>query len=192
MRLSEFISEKTLEYPYVRQSTNYSCGATAVQSVLAYYEDDMPRETEVMKWLHTVPVEVMNIGTAIQSIVSFLSERGYTVEHKEYMSIEEVVQYVGQDIPVIVLMQAWAEIRPKDYSMTYDDGHYVVAIGYNVFKRSMYFADPSLETRGWLSYGDLNERWHAIDENGKKVEHYGIAVWGKKPVYSTKVMKRIE
>lgn len=181
-----------MDFPHVRQSTNYSCGAAAVQSVIAYYENDMPRETEVMKWLHTVPCDVMNIGSAIQSVISFLTERGYTLEHKEYFTIEEVVQYIQRDIPVIVLMQAWAEQRPKDYSMTYTDGHYIVAIGYNLFQKRLFFADPSLETRGWLDFDELNARWHAVDETGKKVEHYGFAVSGKKPNFSNKVIKKIE
>jgi len=192
MRLTEFISEKIIDYPHVRQSTNYSCGAAAVQSVIAYYEDDMPREGEVMKWLKTVPCDILNIGTAIQSIVSFLTEREYTLEHKEYFTIEEVIQYIQQDIPIIILIQAWAEKRPKDYTYTYDDGHYIVAIGYNEFQKRLFFCDPSLETRGWMDFDELNERWHAVDENGKKVDHYGFAVWGKKSNFSNKVMKKIE
>lgn len=192
MRFNNYVVGKVIDFPKVRQSTSFSCGAAAVQAVLAYYEDDMPREGEVMKWLKTVPVEIMNIGTAIQTIVSFFLGRNYLVDHQEFMDIETLLSYINKEIPVIVLVQSWAENRPKDYTFTYDDGHYIVAIGYDKTRRIMYFEDPSLEAKGFLLFDELNRRWHAIDENGKKVEHYGIAVYGKTPLFNSKIYKRIE
>ncbi len=48
------------------------------------------------------------------------------------------------------------------------DGHYVVAIGYD--KERIYLEDPSTILRSYISYQDLEERWHDTDKARKYIK----------------------
>jgi len=64
-----------------------------------------------------------------------------------------------------------------NWQNNWSDGHYVVAIGFD--KNKIYFADPSSIYKTYLTYKELEERWHDQDINDKKYINYGIAVMGK-------------
>jgi predicted double-glycine peptidase len=78
--------------------------------------------------------------------------------------------------PVLMMLQAWSgRARPR-YRDTWRDGHWVVAIGHD--RAGVYFADPALHTsRGFLSWRELDERWHDVGYRGVHVERYGAAIW---------------
>jgi len=56
------------------------------------------------------------------------------------MTLNDIRNFIDNGIPVIVLIQAWAESL-VDYSQDWEDGHYAVAIGYD--RDTIYFMDPS-------------------------------------------------
>jgi hypothetical protein len=52
----------------------------------------------------------------------------------------------------------------------------VVAIGWD--DGGIYFEDPSIvEARGYLTYAEVDDRWHDVDKYNKHVPRYGMAVW---------------
>ncbi len=55
------------------------------------------------------------------------------------MSIVQLIDHLRNNRPVILLMQAWSD-PIVDYTNDFDDGHFVVAIGYDL--NYIYFEDP--------------------------------------------------
>ncbi len=55
------------------------------------------------------------------------------------MSIFQLIDHLRNNRPVILLMQAWSD-PIVDYTNNFDDGHFVVAIGYDL--NYIYFEDP--------------------------------------------------
>ena len=62
---------KFLPVPPIRQSRNFTCGAAAVQSVLAYFGEDF-REAQLERVLATDPYH----GTSVEKIVAFWKAMG--------------------------------------------------------------------------------------------------------------------
>lgn len=172
---------RLLDFPSLRQSRVYSCGAAVVQAMLMYYGDDK-RENELVEDLNT-----NRKGTWIKNIVKFFKNRGFKIKHGEEYSIDDIKKFIDKKIPVIIALQAWPEKEKKNWEKGYSNGHYVTVIGYT--DRGMIFSDPSSIYRTFLTYKDLNKRWHDIEED-KKVEHYAIIPHGKSPKYNkNKIIK---
>ena len=85
-------------------------------------------------------------------------------------------------VPEISMPQAWPE-KDVDWARYWEDSHCTVAIGYS--RRRIYFEDPWVFNRVFLTNKELIERWHDYDDIGKGYCR-GIAVHGRKPVYSSK------
>lgn len=173
-----------LTFPDVRQATDHTCGASVVQAILFYYgierrEDKVSKETKTTK-----------SGTDVQEIINTLNDYGLKTDARS-MFVQDLKSYIDKSIPVIIAIQAWAKNKKIDYMKTYDEGHYVVVIGYD--DENIIFEDPSIqENRGYLSFKELEERWHDKDFNGNKLEHFGIAVYGKAPNFDIGKLKHID
>ena len=125
---------KILDFPMLCQAFDYSCGATALQSVLAYYGFDV-REGSIMKIAGTGKG-----GTPIIGIIS--AARKYKLKCiSKAMDIDEVKRFIDKKIPVIVFMQAWAEKKNINWEEEWNETHYAVIIGYD--SKRFIFADPS-------------------------------------------------
>lgn len=76
---------------------------------------------------------------------------------------------------MIVEIQAWAD-EGTNYATDYDDGHYVVAIGFDA--NYYYFEDPwILGSIGYISKKDFVTRWHDyVNSEQRKVYNIGIIV----------------
>jgi predicted double-glycine peptidase len=155
-----------LDFPELRQIYNYDCGASALQSCLTYYGYDI-REDKVVKELGTVSTNIKNNGTNISAIKKIAEKYKLKVSIEYNLGIDKLKEIIKQKIPVILLLQAWHEKTPSkyDYTNSYKDGHYVVAIGWT--KNEIIFEDPSSYTRTYLTFDELIRRWHAEDDNGK-------------------------
>ena len=94
------------------------------------------------------------------------------------MSVQKIKECIGKDIPIILLLQAWAQTKSQNWQNHWNDGHYVVAIGYD--KKKIYFEDPYTISHTFLPYKELERRWH-----GEKRYRIGIVIKGKKK-YSSK------
>ncbi|MEK6969387.1 MAG: peptidase C39 family protein [Nanoarchaeota archaeon] len=167
---------KQLDFPTLRQTYGYDCGAAALQTILAYYGLNIRGEL-IIKLAKTNKKK----GTSISGMLYVLKKYNLQFDAKK-MSMATLKNYLNKKIPVILLLQAWNG-KPIDYTSDFKDGHWVVLVGYD--KQKFIFEDPYVFEHTFLTEQELKKRWHS-EQNGKKIFNYGIAVYGKEPVYNSK------
>lgn len=168
-----------LRVPLARQATGYTCGVAALQSVLHYFgkafRQDMLAEALGSTAEH---------GTNYKQIVAFAQANGLECIAREGLCPTMLRALVDEGKPVIVALQAWAETG-TDYSAAWDEGHYVVVVGYD--DANFYFMDPSvLGNYAYLSEHELLVRWHdCFEENGTlyRLHRFGMAFAGTTVAY---------
>jgi len=177
--------------PDVRQSTEYSSGASALQTVLAYWGVDS-REGSLMKELNSSPES----GTRPGSILDVASSRGLNAFISENMSVDDLMSYTQNRIPVMVAAQAWDGYYdsdgtwvtkvPDNWEDTWENGHYMVVIGADT--QNVYLEDPRLlGTRGVIPLREFISRWHDSEggsgTSDPRTVHYhmGIIIKGDEP-----------
>jgi predicted double-glycine peptidase/uncharacterized membrane protein len=167
-----------------RQSTEYSCGAAALQAVLRYWGKDLD-EPELMRLLKTSP----ETGTYPQDIVRVARDLGFQAEFRENLTLEDVKKSIDEGIPVIVLGQAWRsqEDSKKAPEDEWADGHYLVLLG--IDENYVYLEDPYVK-RGkvYVTHQRFEKQWHNIrgltPSDTTKQNHLGVFIKGAKPVKS--------
>lgn len=168
-------SAKILEgVPLVRQATDYSCGASALQAVLAYYGVEL-REDEIVKAVGTDS----EVGTLIEKMAEFAVRKGLRAVVKSDLSLGDLDRSLERGHPILVELQAWPEGgKPKrPYPETWEEGHYAVVVGVN--SESVYFVDPSLlGSRGFIPVREFLGRWHNLSSKDTRQWHTGILFEG--------------
>ena len=163
-----------------RQFSNYDCGASALVSVLSYYDIDSD-ETELMKIAKTNK----KYGTSTKGVERVLKK--FKLKYKiEKMNVDMLKEYIRKKIPVIICLQAWEGKKVKNWQGIWASGHYVIPIGYE--ENKIYFDDPYRVFETYLTSKELEDRWHDKDfELNEKEINLGIAVFGKhsekKPIH---------
>ena len=176
-----------IDLPSGGQTFNFDCGAKALQLVMAYYGLDI-LEGELMTELKT-----SSKGTPIKNMISLAEKHGFEVIAQTGVLLETVKDYVNKSIPVIVLVQAWAEryMTLEDWKNDNDDGHYVIVIGYN--GSIIVFEDPSSFRKTWLTEEEFAARWHDIDpQTNQRLEHFAMVLLGKEPVPQHKLLEHMD
>jgi len=169
------IAHRELAVPDVRQATDYTCGASALQAVLAYYGIET-REDIIAQELGADP----NKGVNPPAIIRVARTRGLTAELRQGMTVDEIAEIIRNGSPVLVALQAWSDEPHSTYRDDWDDGHYAIIIA--VEQDTIVFEDPSvLGSRAVLSRGEFEDRWHDTDGTHRYVR-MGIIFGGKKPV----------
>jgi len=176
---------KVLEFPNFTQSTDYTCGASCLLSILYYYGIQDYQEIDLEKLISATPED----GASVDNIKKFLRKKKFLID-AGVMKISTIQKYIDQEIPVLVVMQAWASKKNINYAKTKVNGHYVVVIGYN--KEYLFFTDPVLENIWYLPKKEFESRWHDHDNQGNDYINYGIAIHGKKPDYNELILEKIE
>ena len=90
---------------------------------------------------------------------------------------DALLGYIDRGIPVICSIQAWGDEK-ADYYAKDDNGHYVVAIGYD--ETHLYFMDsvanheksPANPRYGYLTRTEFLKRWHGDEGFKNKPEVY--------------------
>ncbi len=173
-----------IKIPMTRQSTDYTCGVAALQSVLMYFGDEY-REDVLSKDLKADPEQ----GTAYKEIVRLAESKGYKVDVFKNMTIENLKKLIDSRKPVICLIQAWPEHK-VDYETDWEDGHYVVAIGYD--EKNVYFMDPStLGNYSFIPRVEFMKRWHDTDSK-EKLEHFGMVLDKPESTYDADAILKLE
>lgn len=172
---------KLLNFPDNRQSTDYTCAVSSIGTILAYYGVDY-REMDMAKALGSTETE----GTDVDKVIHFLNLNGLQTDIRENMNINDLIYYINKDIPVLIAIQAWG--NKNNYIDEWQNGHYTVVVGYS--KNKIIFSEPSLYNLGYLSYGELMNRWHDRDDKRNYVR-FGIAVHGKNPKYDKNKLVKI-
>lgn len=168
-RFSSFLGNiKLLEFPELRQVYNYDCGASSLQSVLVFCGIDI-REDEIMRIAGTTEKD----GTFNNDIKKVLDY--FNIQYREdSFTIEDLKSHIDQGFPTIISLQAWSNKEIESYENVWDEGHNVVVIGYD--EKRFYFEDPSAFKRTFLTFDELNNRWHDTDIDDIKVNHWGIVI----------------
>jgi predicted double-glycine peptidase len=169
--------------PDTRQSTEYSCGAAALQAVLGYWGRDIGEE-DLREMLNTDEES----GTYPDDIIRVADALGLLAEYQENMTLVDLEDYVAQGIPVMVDCQAWRSLSQynESWADTWGNGHWMVVIGideYNVTLEDPYL----LGDRGILSREEFEARWHnsrGLDDTVKQI-HLGVAIRGEAHAHSS-------
>ena len=90
-----------LRVPDVRQTTDYTCSASALQAVLAYFGEEAG-EPELASELGATPQD----GAPPEAIVRVARAHGLSAELREDLRIADLASAVRRGIPVIVALQA--------------------------------------------------------------------------------------
>jgi uncharacterized protein len=181
--------------PDVQQPDDYSCGVASLMAILAYY--GMPPDDlgVLKKKLCTTKKN----GTDYRHIVKYAKDHGLEAEARPNLSLAELLGLLAAHKPVICSIQAYDEDhpageRPKIYKDKDENGHYVVAIGYD--EQNIFFMDPSLTgRRGYLPKSEFVDRWH--DEEGttdkpNPIQQLGLVIWKEGTVPKTQYARRID
>ncbi|MFH1589211.1 MAG: C39 family peptidase [archaeon] len=168
---------KILDFPRTRQSFDYDCGSKALQAMLLYYNIEVRIDRLIKQTKNN-----NHDGTSIPNILDVIKHYGLKSDSST-MNISDIKNYINDDIPVIISLQAWTNNKDVDWKNNWDDGHYADAIGYD--DENLIFMDPSCFYRTSLSYENLMERWHDIGSDGTKYLQHGIAIFGKEPKYKS-------
>ena len=186
-----------IKVPLCRQGKDYTCGIAAMQCILAYYINNPPSQDEMAKEAKSNRAS----GTKYKNLQKLAENKGCKTQiyknEKSDVAITRLKEILDDGKPVIVLIQAWREpnfIDPiSGYENDYDDGHYVVAMGYD--SNNIYFMDPS--TLGNYTYIPNDEfivRWHDIDgvkqNKDNTLIHFMMVVTKEPgPVYNQDIIK---
>jgi uncharacterized protein len=170
--------------PDTRQSTEYSCGAAALQAVLGYWGRDIGEE-DLREMLNTNEES----GTYPDDIIRVAAALGLQAEYKESMTLADLEKNVAQGVPVMVDCQAWRSVSQysESWADTWGNGHWLVVIG--IDEKNVTLEDPYLlGDRGFMPREEFEARWHnsrGLDETDTvKQIHMGIAVRGDVPAAS--------
>lgn len=163
-------------FPESRQTFKWDCGANAMQSVLAYYGIDVG-EKAIIK----LAGSNFRNGTTVNGMKAVAKKYNFKFKAGK-MTADDIKKYLDKKIPVILLLQAWANKNNVRWEKDWADGHFVVAIGYD--SKRFFFEDPAANTRTFLAYAELNKRWHDVEANKKKITNWGLAMYGKEASYS--------
>lgn len=187
--LLENLKPKTkLDFPELRQVFNYDCGVTCLQQVLIYYGIEK-REDELISLLDSKKTDIIEHGTKLSKMIDVAKYYGLEAELLRNSSIKKIKQLIDDGVPPIILLQAWRDFSVNNlkWEKDYKDGHYVVAIGYN--DNCIFFEDPSSVTRTYLTYEELERRWHDVDDNNKtKNSHVMVVIRGEKKFNSEEII----
>jgi len=171
-------SEIKIPLPDVSQKEDYSCGASALESLLNYYGKGSIKEKKVIKLL-----DMDDDGIEPYQIRKLLKRVHINYVEYKLMTMKQLIKCLNKNIPVMMMIQAWHyEKGYYDYRKEFNDGHWVIAIGYD--NKNIYFEDPSLITlRGYIERDSLFSRWHDVEHLSQKNNRnyhtyfYGIAIW---------------
>ena len=170
--------------PDVRQSTEYSCGAASLESVLAYYGRDIDEEN-----LRELLGTTAESGTYPDDIVRVAEELGFQAAVKENLTITDLEESLGEGVPIMVDGQAWRSSYEfnDSWSDIVDDGHWMVVIGMD--EKNVYLEDPYiLGSRGYMPLKEFEQRWHnargLTPSDTVRQNHLGVFIRGDKPAKS--------
>ena len=176
-----------ISLPNLRQFGDYSCGATCVQMIMNWlvpYQADY-NLSDYMESLGTTP----ETGTSPSSILAFFKTQSMSCISREGWTLDELAESLDAGRPMLMAIQAWA-VEPensggteKKYPGDYDNGHWVICVGYRKVKDkyTFYFNDPACVGHCLMTGEDLKTRWVDKDADGEPHWYYGIVIKADKP-----------
>ena len=173
----------------MRQGLDYTCGPAALASLMYYYDQSMDfLENELAKELQSNEVD----GTLVKEMVRFAESQGFTVATHYHWTLDAVKASIDHGVPVLVLLQAWADLDAPghDYRTDWDDGHFSIVVGYD--QQNIYFMDPSsLGHYTYIPIPEFIDRWHDVD-GSEKVFNFGMTITKGRPWYNRDAIFKME
>jgi len=172
-----------------RQSTEYSCGASALQAVLSYWRRRVD-EAELMELMHTNS----EVGTYPEDMVRGARSLGFDAEMKDHLTLDEVQRFTAGGDPMIALAQVWRSHKgASSVADEWDSGHYIVVLG--VDDDYVYFQDPYVRmSKAFVPRKSFEDHWHqvmgGVSTGNPNLVHVGIFVKGKKPAKKRRSVRR--
>ena len=160
-----------IDVPKILQSTDYSCGPACVTIVLKFF-GYKAKEKVMIKRLGADP----DCGVEPEVLVKYFRDRRFRIKQKHNMTIEDLEKAIDRGNLVIIAYQDHAH-KPTEtnYSLSWDNGHYSVVIGYD--KDKIYISDPSsVKKKKGLKKEDLYGRWRDIGMDGKFYHQWGVSI----------------
>lgn len=134
-----------IELPPLRQSENFSCGATVIQMVSSYYGKNI-RESDLIDKLGIGP----DSGVKMSKIQSTAKDMGF-LSKKSKITYEQIIDHIDNKIPLVL-----AILRPeKNYH------HFVLAVGY--YDGGLVFRDPAKMNHSYISKEEFENRAFGSD-----------------------------
>jgi predicted double-glycine peptidase len=163
-----------------RQSTEYSCGASALQAVLSHWGRHVD-ESELIELMHTNA----EVGTYPEDMVRGARSLGFDAEMKDHLTLDEVERFTAAGDPMIALAQVWRSYKDGVSSAAdeWENGHYIVVLG--VDDEYVYFQDPYVRmSKAFVPRKSFEDHWHQIMGGARtgnpKLVHVGVFVKGTK------------
>ena len=141
-----------------RQLTEYSCGASALQSVASHWGKGVDEEA-LMRLMGTNA----EVGTFPEDMIRGARALGLDAELRENTTLDEVAGATSKGHPVIALAQLWRSEKetPVSAADEWDCGHYIVIL--SVDREHVYFQDPYISMgKGFVPRSTFEEHWHQI------------------------------
>ena len=160
-----------MTFPAKMQKHNYDCGSACMESILTFFGFSDLED----KVFNIAGTNKQN-GTFIKGLARVAKKFGVRYKTFTNMSVDDLKNYIDRHFPVIIAIQAYSRKSQFQYNRSWAHGHYVIPIGYD--DKKIYFQDPSSTVRTFLTYQELNERWHDVDVDGKKLIHFGMVIFG--------------
>ena len=173
-----------IRVPLSRQGHDYTCGVAAMQCVLCYYGKEV-REDILAEAVKSDP----EAGTDYRNMVEYARSESFNVDVRKEMTLDDLKQSIGRKKPIILLIQAWHEGGLVDNLTDWEDGHYVVAVGYD--NRNIYLMDSStLGNYTFIPIPEFLDRWHDQDPStGEFLIHFGMVIEKGPPQYDFREVK---
>lgn len=157
--------------PDLKQHEDYTCGAAAMEAICEFFGVGPETEDDFVQLLRSDPDE----GTPPERILALARRLGLQVDSENGRDLNWVRAQLDQERPVLVLIQAWYDDYERADYVNDEDGHYVVAVGYDA--GHVYFEDPSLKgDRGYIANAEFEARWHD-EARGQRYERWGAVIW---------------
>jgi predicted double-glycine peptidase len=160
-----------------RQTTEYSCGASALQSVLAYWGKEVD-ERELMRLMGTTEEE----GTYPERIAAAARALGFEAEVRQGLTLDEVQRITAEGDPMIALGQVWRGEKSGELGEDWEAGHYFSVLG--VDAENVYTQDPYVRNcKAFVPRDFFEAHWQHV-MGGKvgtnpKLVHLGIVIRGR-------------
>jgi ABC-type bacteriocin/lantibiotic exporter with double-glycine peptidase domain len=163
-----------IDMPRGQQSYTYDCGTKVIHLMLAHYGIEVP----YYKLLHHADKHKC-YGIPENKMANIF--RGYklSVKYQSNCFLNDVLKYVEDGIPVIVLMQAWAgkSLSNDEWCKTDNYGHYSIMCGCD--NNNVFFNDTLAFGTVYLDKDEFVDRWHCGDNKNfamfiKKRKYYAI------------------
>lgn len=190
MRFRTWFEKKVIvPVPHANQQYDYDCGPAALRAAAEYFGVHLSH-ADFIKMADAGKVK----GSHPEDLAQAAKSLGLQAAVKENMTVKDLLHHITNKQLVICSLQAWG--NPKDYDER-QDGHFVVAMGFDTKKKTILFRDPSMHdgSIGFIPYDELMRRWKDFEAYQKKeTNRLGVVIWSdkdqeEKPALKEKIKK---